>query len=134
VIEPDAGERFEARAIERHSSGDEIGVEPGLDRISEYILEIAPQRGLAAGKMQLQGAGFGRLAKCFAPFRCGQFRVPALELERIGAIGALQRAAMGELRQQSCRPTGVRPIGLCHRGDRRRREGVGAIAQQALVG
>ena len=45
----------------------------------------------------------GRLAHDLLPFRCRQLGVGLLELERVGAIGALQRAAVRQLGKKADR-------------------------------
>ena len=49
VIEADPRQRLQPLARQRHGRGDEIGVEPGLDRVRQYLLEIAPKGRFAAG-------------------------------------------------------------------------------------
>lgn len=58
-----------------------------------------PQR-LAAGKAQLNAAHRPRLAKDLDPLFGGQLLILPGEVQRIGTVGTLQRAAVGQLRQQ----------------------------------
>jgi hypothetical protein len=48
-------------------------------------------------KWNLQHADFGELAQNLLPFLGRQFAAAAVEFDRVGAIGALQRAAVRQL-------------------------------------
>ncbi len=100
MIEAELLQPFEPRTIERHRGRDQIGIEPGLGRGLDDLLEILARGGLAAGEMHLQDAHLAGLRHRRAPFLGGQLLVDALELERVGAIGALQGTAMGQLGEE----------------------------------
>src|SRR6185312_14925117 len=67
--------------------------------VPDQLDDILARGRLAAGEMHLQHADLGELGQDLLPFLGGQFRRAAVELNRIGAIGALQRAAMRQLQQ-----------------------------------
>ncbi len=133
MIEADLRKRLQPLARQHYGGCDEIGVEPRLHRISQNLFKIAAQRRLAAGKMQLQRANRRRASKRLAPFGGGKLDIGALELDRVGAIRALQRAAMSQFREQSRRTAGEWLVGASLRGHGRRRENVRTVAQQTFV-
>ena len=67
--------------------------------MAHQLLEIAPGGGLAAGEVNLQGAEGRGLVDDALPDRGAQLVAGGGKLQRIGAIGALQRAAVGQLGQ-----------------------------------
>ncbi len=84
------------RLVQQHGGGDEIRVKPLLRRMGDQRREILPQGWLTAGEMDLQHAHSGGLADYTAPEIRITLRPRLQHLQRIGAIRALQRAAMGE--------------------------------------
>src|ERR1700675_4679848 len=56
--------------------------------------QILARGRLTAGEMDLQHADFSELRENLLPFLSRQFVAAALQLNRIGAIGTLQRTAM----------------------------------------
>ena len=95
VIEATLDQLFEARAGQGDGGGDQIGVKAGLGGGRNDVLEVLARRRLAAGEVHLQDAHGTGLLHHRHPFGGGQFLVDALKLERVRAIGALQRTAMG---------------------------------------
>src|SRR5271163_2428319 len=89
---------------------DEVGVEPGPRGVAGELDDVAPRRRLAAGKVHMQRPERGGLAEQPLPGLAVEFGRRALERQRIGAIGAAERTAVGELDQKP---------------DRRRRRGGG---------
>src|SRR6266478_5573753 len=67
--------------------------------------QVLPRGGLTAGEMDLQHADFSELGEHLLPFFSRQFAAAALQLDRIGAIGALQRTAMCYFRKHRERNT-----------------------------
>ena len=59
--------------------------------------EIAPRAGLAARQMHLQDAKLRRFAENAHPGRGIELVLSRIERERVGAIGAAERTAMGQL-------------------------------------
>ena len=68
MIEADFGETCSRSRVSSTRGGDEVCVEPGVDRVCENLFKIAPHRRLAAGKMQLQRAYRRGLTEGLAPF------------------------------------------------------------------
>ncbi len=62
--------------------------------------QILARGRLAAGEVNLQHADFGKLGQNLLPFLGRELGAAAIELDRVGAIGALQWAAIGQLGQQ----------------------------------
>src|SRR5881409_649449 len=69
---------------------------------AHQLLEVGPQRRLAAREAELQHAEGARLPEDAAPFLGGElaFEARARERERVGAIRALQRTLVGQLGEQ----------------------------------
>src|SRR6202041_3181881 len=57
---------------------------------------ILARRRLASGEMDLQHTDFGKFSEDLLPLLGGELAAAAIQLHRVGAIGALQRTAMGE--------------------------------------
>ena len=95
MIEAGLDESFEAGFIERQPGGDEIDVESGGARGADEIEDIRAGERFAAGEVGLQDAESGSLAKDAGPVFSGQFETAGLKFERIRAVDAVQRAAMG---------------------------------------
>ena len=100
MVEAAGGQRFQARAGEKHAGGDQVGVEARLRRGGNDLLQVAPHGGLAAGEVELQHAEAGRLAQHILPFRGSQLATGTLERQRVRAVGALQRTAVRQLGEQ----------------------------------
>ena len=96
-------------ARQQHAGGDEIGVEADLGRLRHDLLEVAAHGGLAARQMQLQDAEIGCLRQHVEPYLGRQLAGGALQRQRIGAVGALQRAAVRQLGEQPDREPARRP-------------------------
>ena len=99
MAKPGIGQRRELFARQQHRRGDEIGVEPDIAGVLHQFDQILARGRLAAGEMDLQHADLGELGQNLLPFLGRELAAAALELDRVGAIGALQRAAMRELGQ-----------------------------------
>ena len=99
VIEAALGEAGQPLLRQQHAGGDEVGVEARLGGGLHDVLEVAA-RGRLAARVQLQYAELARLAQRALPLRRRQLAVGALELDRVGAVGALQRAAVRQLGEQ----------------------------------
>ncbi|MNE18978.1 hypothetical protein D3C80_1120420 [compost metagenome] len=89
-----------ARFAEADAGGDQVGVVTQFSRGADQFLQVLAHQRLAAGKAQLRGAQFAGLAEHLDPLRGGQFLALPGEVQRVGAVGALQRAAVGQLGQQ----------------------------------
>ena len=75
--------------------GDEIGIQTRRMSAGSDIDEIAPRAGLATRQMHLQHAQFSRFAQYTQPSRGIELVLSRIERERVRAIGAAERAAMG---------------------------------------
>ena len=64
------------------------------------VHDVAPCRRLAAGEVDLQAAQRRRLAEHARPFSGGQLGAGPRQFDGVGAVGAAQRAAMGELGEE----------------------------------
>src|SRR5262249_26631718 len=89
-----------ALLLHKPARRDEAGIEPDFGRQRHDLLKIAPQRGLAAREMQLQDAERGGLLENVEPNLGWKLAASALQHQRVGAVRALQWAAMRELGQQ----------------------------------
>ena len=103
VIEAARSQPLQALAREQHGGGDEVGVEADLGRLRDDLLQVAAHGRLAAGQVQLQDAELGRLRQHVEPDLGRQLVGDALQRQRVGAVGALQRAAVRQLGQQADR-------------------------------
>src|SRR5919106_6615918 len=68
--------------------------------MTHEIDEVPPRRRLTAGEVDLQHAERVRLVEHAPPGRGVELDARPLQLDRVGAVGALQRAAMGELGEE----------------------------------
>src|SRR5260370_21674198 len=84
----------------------QVRIEPGLRSVTGDLGDVAPRRGLAAGKMDMERAQRGGLAEHAFPRLSVDLRARALERQRIGAIRAAERTAMGELDEHADRRRG----------------------------
>ena len=97
MAEPGIGQRRQFLLGQQHRRGDEIAVQPDIGRVLHQLDQILARGRLAAGEMDLQHADFGELAQNLLPFLGRQLAAAAVEFDRVGAIGALQRAAVRQL-------------------------------------
>ena len=100
VLEPGLGEGLDLARAAQRAGGDEVAVKTVLRRGGDQAQKIAPRHRLAAGEMHLQHAERRRLGEHAAPVRSLKLARGALEVQRVGAIGALQRTAMRQLGEQ----------------------------------
>ena len=96
VTESGAGQCREFFFGKQHRRGDQVGVKPGVGGMLHQLHQVLARGRLAAGEMDLQHADLGKLGEHLLPFLGRKLAPGAVELHRIGAIGALQRAAVGE--------------------------------------
>ena len=99
MTQPGIGQRAKFLFGQQHRRGDEIGVQPDIAGVLHQFDQILARGRLAAGEMDLQHADLGELGEHLLPFLGRQFAAAALQLDRIGAIGALQRTAMRQFRK-----------------------------------
>ena len=111
MVESGLGHCVQHGRLKADAGGDHVGVESGITRMRDELGDIAPQHRLAAGKVDVQhpeGSGFIDQP---LPLGSGEFLRAPVEFERVGAIGAAQGTAVGQLGQQAhgrrqCRPGG----------------------------
>ncbi len=103
VVEAGFRQGVNPHLIERHARRNQIGVQSRGHGVSDQIHEVLTSRRFAAGEMHLQRPCLGRLGQHVPPFRRRQFPRRPREMCRIRAIRALQRAPMGQFRENSQR-------------------------------
>ena len=104
VAQPGIGQRGEFFPGQQHGRGDQIGIQPDIAGVLHQFDQILARGRFAAGEMDLQHADFGELGEDLLPFLGRELAAAAIELDRVGAIGALQRTAMrqfGEHRERN---------------------------------
>ena len=101
MVEPGLGERAEGLVRDADRGGDEIGVETGGMGAGGDIDEVAARAGLAARQMHLQDTKPRRLAEDAHPGRGVELILSRIKRERVGAIGAAERTAVGQLGEQA---------------------------------
>lgn len=94
MVEASLDERFEAGFIERHAGGDEIDVETGAASGFDEIEQVGTSERLAAGEIGLEDAERSGFAKDARPVGGRKLGGTRLELERIGTINTVKRAAV----------------------------------------
>ena len=104
VVEADFLEAPHAGRIHADRRGDEIGVVAEAPRLCDQVFEVAAHERLAAGEAELRRAELPGLTQGVDPLLRGQLALCPGEVERIGAVRALQRTGVGELREQPQRP------------------------------
>jgi hypothetical protein len=95
VIQAGLDESFEARFVERQAGCDEIYVQAGSARGTDELEDVRASKGFAAGEIGLKDAERSGFAEDAGPLFCGEFYAAGLKLERIGAVDAVERAAVG---------------------------------------
>src|SRR2546430_9029034 len=102
VVEPGAPQRGEAVLRQAVSRRDERRVEPDLVCCRDELFEIGAQQRLAAREAELEYAQRLGLAEHAAPVLGAELVAkPAPgELQRVRAVGTLQRTAIGQLREE----------------------------------
>ncbi|CAH0311298.1 hypothetical protein SRABI70_04737 [Pseudomonas sp. Bi70] len=85
---------------EADAGGDQVGVVAQPARFADQLGEVLAYQRLATGKADLRGAHFPRLGHYLEPLSGAQFLALPGEVQRVGTVGALQRAAVGEFGQQ----------------------------------
>src|SRR6185437_15563658 len=114
VIETCFLQRLQTWLGETHPGGDEVGVEPEPMGGRDDGLEILADQRLTAREPQLHRAERPRLLENAQPLRGLELPTDVLEVRRVVAEDAMQRASVGELEEEPERRT-------CRRGGRRSR-------------
>ena len=94
VIEAGIDERLQPRLGEADAGGDEICVKAGGARSGDELGEIGAGQRFSAGEVRVQHAELAGLTENVDPLCGGKFRANGGQLQRIGAIDAVQRAAV----------------------------------------
>ena len=100
MVQPGLAEGVQFALRQPYPGGDQVGIEPEVARGADQLRQIFTGQRLAAGKAQLNAAHRPRLAKDLDPLFGGQLLILPGEVQRIGTVGTLQRAAVGQLCQQ----------------------------------
>jgi hypothetical protein len=115
VVEARVAELLRAAGRETEPAGDEVRVQAQVAGGAHDAVEVPAQQRLAAGEVELQDAEVPALGQHPLPFRRGQLLSVRVQVERVGAVRAVQRAAVGELGQQAERAIHRPPPGIVWR-------------------
>ena len=100
VVEAGFLERLDAGLGHADAAGDQVDVVTELVRLGDDLLEVVAQQRLATREAQLCGAHGTALAQHADPFLGRELVVLLGVVDRVVAEHAVQRAAVGDLRQQ----------------------------------
>ncbi len=95
VIDPRFQQFGHCRIREQNAGSNDVGVKIAAGGMSDQLREVAPRHRFAAREMHLKDADLSCLVEDAPPILRGQLILWTVHRERIGAIGALQGAAMG---------------------------------------
>ena len=90
----------QARLRDAETRGDQVGIKTSLARACDEFFQVGPSSRFAAGQMQVQNAEAAGFLKYAEPFFGGKFSVRGNQLQRVGAIDAVQRTTMRQLGDQ----------------------------------
>ncbi|MNZ86543.1 hypothetical protein D3C78_1053640 [compost metagenome] len=85
---------------EADAGGDQVGIETQFAGLGNQFGEVLAHQRLATGKAELRRAHLSCFAKHLDPLFGAQLFALLGEIQRIGAVRALQRAAIGQLGEQ----------------------------------
>jgi hypothetical protein len=97
VIEASFDEFVQPAFVETNSGGDQIRIELRRASSAYKFGKIGPRQRLATCEVQLQNAHLSGLLEDRQPVSRGEFVGPALHLERVRTVDAMQRTAMSDL-------------------------------------
>src|SRR5690606_26424951 len=100
MIEAGLFETCDPVDVHADAGGDEVTVVAEPMGLGYELFEIAPNQRLAAGKTELHGTERARLAQHAQPVFGSELVVVASDIEWVGAIRALQRAAISQFGEQ----------------------------------
>src|SRR5207248_4564265 len=100
VIEARGSQFGGARFVEPDAGGDEIAVKTELVPLRYERSKIVAQQRLATGEAELHGAERACLPEYPFPFVGRKLLLRGRQVQWIGAINAVQRAAVSQLREQ----------------------------------
>ena len=101
MVEPGVHQLRQPRLRNSQAGGDEVGIKAGLPSARNQLFQIGACRRLASGQVQMKHAKTARLLKHADPFCGRKFRLRRDQLQRIGAINAVQWAPMRDFGDQS---------------------------------
>ena len=96
VVEAGFDELREFCFVEREARGDQVDVEAGGARGLDEIEDVGAGEWFAAGEVGLEDAELRGLLEDTGPCFGGEFGAAGGEFERVGAVDAVERAAVGE--------------------------------------
>ena len=97
VIESGVDQCLQSCFSKADAGRDQIGVEACGARSRDEFGQIRTRQRFAAGEVRVQHSQLARLLENIDPFRGGKLRTHCSQLQRIGAIDAVQRAAVRDL-------------------------------------
>ena len=100
VLEPRFLDAHRALVREAERGGDKRLIEAERVRVGDELFEIAADEWLAAGESELQCAELARLREDALPIVGRELGLRAREIDRVGAVRAVERTAVRELREQ----------------------------------
>ncbi|MND90134.1 hypothetical protein D3C80_822100 [compost metagenome] len=109
VVQPGVLEVAQLLFGQADAGGDQVGVEAQLTGLLDQHGKVVAHQWLAAGKAQLCCPHVTGLTKYPEPLLGAQFLALLGKIQRVGAIGALQRAAVSQLGEE---PQGQADLGL----------------------
>src|SRR5690606_838275 len=110
VVEPGIGQFLDPFFGEANPGRDQVGIEPKGACGAGQFDKVAPGSRFAARKVQVEHAEIGGLPEDADPILRTQLFPDPGQLQRIGAIGAGEGAAMCQLRQQRHRRRDMLPL------------------------
>lgn len=97
MVETGFNQRGKFWLVEGQAGSDEVDVKAGGASGADEIKDVGAGERLAAGEIGLEDAYFGGFLEDAGPGFGGEFFRAGLEFERVGAVDAVERAAVGEL-------------------------------------
>jgi len=94
VIQTGGDQSLHSRLRQADAGGDQIGIESGGTRAGDKFSQIWPCQRFAAREVRVQHSELARLRENALPLPRGKFGVRAGHLQWVGAIDAVQRAAV----------------------------------------
>ena len=100
MVKPGLGELGNTRFSQADARGDQVGVITQITRGLDQLGQVLTHQRLATGETQLCSTQLTGLAEHLDPLGSAQFGTLLGEIQRVGAVWALQRAAVGQFGQQ----------------------------------
>ena len=102
--------------VHADARGNQVRIEPKLGGVGDELFQILAHQRFAAREAKLNGAHLARLAHDLFPFLGRELILILGDLDRVRAVGALQRATVGQFAQEPVRASHP----FRHRRDRQR--------------